>query len=96
MSREERQLETGRHADLVEDAGQMVLDGVFADGKLRGDFLVAESGDHVRDDHQLARGETESCAADHTPVASGAAGGATAAISQHTDTQVKDGGSKST
>src|SRR5438093_5160044 len=50
VDREQRELEPGGDAGLVEDARQMVLDGVFADRQPPGDALVRFPFDDERED----------------------------------------------
>lgn len=66
---EERQLETARHTGFIEDARQVVLDRLVADRKFLRDVLIAEPGNDVRDDYQLARGEAEFLCVTDTTVA---------------------------
>src|ERR1700733_1321571 len=54
---EERQLQPGRDASLVEDVREVAFHGLFADGELFGDVLVAAAFDDAGDDLELARGQ---------------------------------------
>ena len=55
MQGEERQLETVRDADLVEDAGEVVLDRVFANGETLGDASVGATLDDQTQHVEFAR-----------------------------------------
>src|SRR5207244_5119871 len=56
---EEGQLEAIADAKLLEDVGQVMLDGLLADVERVGDLLVARRREDQTDDLQLARGEAD-------------------------------------
>uniref|UniRef100_E6QIA4 Uncharacterized protein n=1 Tax=mine drainage metagenome TaxID=410659 RepID=E6QIA4_9ZZZZ len=56
---EESEFEAGGDAGLVEDVGEVALDGLFAEAELAGDVAVAASLDDAADDFKFARGEAE-------------------------------------
>jgi hypothetical protein len=53
----EDKLNPGRDAELVEDPEDVLLDGVFAEPKLQGNFLIGKSFGYERDYLLLARSE---------------------------------------
>ncbi len=56
---EHREFETSRDAKLVEDVGQMVLDGLLADTEKVGDLLVRGGVNDKADNFALAVGQAE-------------------------------------
>ncbi len=54
---EEGQFKAGGDAGLVEDVGEMPLDGLFAQSELLGDVAVGATFDNATDDLELTRGE---------------------------------------
>ena len=56
---EQGQLEPVRHAALLEDARQVLFDGVLADAEARGDVAVRRAAGDRLDDLDLAAGEAE-------------------------------------
>ena len=63
---EESQFEPGGDAGFVEDIREVPLDGLFADGELLGDVLVAAAFDDAGDDFEFARGEAVGLALGHS------------------------------
>ena len=59
MDGEERELEAIRHAELVKNIREVVLDRFHADRKLRGDIVVRVSRHDGRHHLDLARGEAK-------------------------------------
>src|SRR5690349_15658253 len=53
----EREFKTVRHADLIVDVAQIVLDDLLGGAKLVGDFLVLITLDDERDDLELLRSQ---------------------------------------
>lgn len=56
---EKRELHAVGDAELIENVGDVVLDGLFAEGKLVSDFLIAISRDNCCNDLHLAGGEAK-------------------------------------
>src|SRR5436190_7168717 len=56
---EERQLETARDAELVENPREVMLDGVFSDRKPLCDRAVRPARNHHGDDAELGPGQAE-------------------------------------
>src|SRR5205823_9889678 len=56
---EERQLETARDAELVENPREVMLDGVFSDRKPLRDRAVRPARNHHGDDAELGPGQAE-------------------------------------
>src|SRR6266568_7213094 len=56
---EQGQFQAAGYAHLIEDIGQVMLDGVFAESEFLGDFLVAESGNDGSEDFGFAPGDSK-------------------------------------
>ena len=54
---EESELEAGGNAQLVENIGEVALDGLLADGEFLRDVPIVVAGDDGGDDFEFARGE---------------------------------------
>src|SRR5436190_8621688 len=57
IAREDDGLRTGAHAELVENARQMIAHGLLADEELRGDVVIAVAARDQVEDLELARGQ---------------------------------------
>src|SRR5215471_11785147 len=55
----QRQFQTVRNPDLVENIPKMMLHRLFTDRELSRNFAVGKTGDDRSDNLQLSRGETE-------------------------------------
>src|SRR5437870_5017427 len=67
LHREEHGLEAARHAELLEDVRQMMLDRALRDRALIGNLLVRVTADQQGDDLEFAIRQPEASIADRRP-----------------------------